>query len=165
MNGQWRGGFSKYGSIFEVLTIKQYRRRRIRGFKLLCPQSIACANSLVPGTRTEQNFQSDAQSSLRGRAAPAKGATGIFRFRFKTQYNSESTEPATAIEWNEDAFTGKVDTYGKREIGDDFTDAVYRVHEGFYDNGTTIRKYTRLSDEEVSQFSKMAQISSILKLP
>jgi hypothetical protein len=107
----------------------------------------------VTYVRSEQNFQSDAQSTLRLRVADVNRsdrANGVYRFRFKTLFNPDRGDPATAIEYNIDPQTGGVDVYLRRELGHEpHPTAIYRVHEGFYDNGT-IRTYTRLNDEEVS---------------
>jgi len=107
----------------------------------------------VPYVRSEQNFQSDAQSTLRLRVADVNRgdlANGVYRFRFKTLFNTETDDAATAIEYNIDPQTNSVNVWLKRELGfEPHPHAIYRVHEGFYDNGT-IRRYTRLSDEEVS---------------
>lgn len=119
----------------------------------------------VTYVRSEQNFQSDAQSTLRLRVADVNNAglaNGVYRFRFKTLFNPEPDDAATAIEYNIDPNTNTVNVWLRRELGHDpHPTAIYRVHEGFYDNGT-IRKYTRLSDEEVRRIPAICPQSPML---
>lgn len=119
------------------------------------PYAQTCATVVPPVAyvRSEQNFQSDAQSTLRLRVADVNRgdlANGVYRFQFKTLFNPDTTDAATAIEYNIDPQTHSVNVWLRRELGHEpHPNVMYRVHEGFYDNGT-IRRYMRLSDKEVS---------------
>jgi hypothetical protein len=119
------------------------------------PISSKCAQGNYQ--RSEQNFQSDAQSTLRQRAAignvpdPTR-AVGIFAFRLKTVWFDDIDEAATSIEFYADANTGLVDRYSRdlRFESDDEDEPLYHVTERFHENGTTSQTYRRLTNEQVS---------------
>ncbi len=107
------------------------------GANSICaPQNGGCSTSLpagIVGVNSEQNFQSNAHSSLRNRVGPTANAAGVFRYHFRTAWYDGTVEAATEVVWylpNSEF----VDTYQKRSGEEPLS--VYRVVDRFYANGT-----------------------------
>ncbi|CAD6447523.1 8ee79419-bd96-49f7-bc53-35763a80c0cc [Sclerotinia trifoliorum] len=107
-------------------------------------------NTVVVGTRSEQNFQSDAHSTLRLRVSGQNNPSGTWEFHFKTLWNDDRFAPATAIEWYSDPNTAIVDTWSKRRIPGP---SHFMVDE-IYGNGTIKTTGYKLTKQEISRIIK-----------
>lgn len=78
----------------------------------------------------------------------------IYAYWFKTVWYDDRDEPATSIEYNEDANTERVMAWQKRDLYELGTNAsaspFYRVTEMYNDNETVSIRYRPLNEEEVN---------------